>query len=175
MRRFALAHLQVTAPGTSELGTSDSDDLRKEFSGFNKTRRGDHKGERGMKIFAAAILAVLAAAFPAGAQEHAPRVETCRADLTTWNGEMSGYWGAENVKHDSSLPNKSAVSSLSAAELLNRAAEIGQCLNVDSSNRSAYEGLEALYLQIVGDRAQWFIKRHGLGRSFDKEDKAGMR
>jgi hypothetical protein len=128
-----------------------------------------------MKVLAATTLAVLAVALPAGAQEHAPVVGTCRANLTAWNGEMSGYWGTANVKHDSGLPNKGAVSSLGAAELLDRATEMGRCFTVDSPNGSAYEGLETLYLQIVGDRAQAFINRHRLSRSFYKEDQAGMR
>ncbi len=128
-----------------------------------------------MKALAAATLAVLAVALPAGAQEHAPTVETCRADLTAWNGEMSGYWGAGEAKHDSGLPDKSLVSSHTAAELLDRATEMGRCFTVDSPNGSAYEGLEGIYLQIVGDRAQAFINRHRLSRSFYKEDQAGMR
>ena len=128
-----------------------------------------------MKIVAAAILAVLAVALPARAQEYAPTVEGCRADLTAWNGEISGYWGAGETNHDSGLPDKSLVSSHSAAELLNRATQMRRCFTVDRPNGSAYEGLEGIYLQIVGDRAQAFINRHRLSRSFYKEDQAGMR
>ncbi|MGA8230441.1 MAG: hypothetical protein WB795_03085 [Candidatus Acidiferrales bacterium] len=128
-----------------------------------------------MKILAAATLAVLAVAWPARAQEHAPTVETCRADLTAWNGEISGYWGAGEAKHDSGVPDKSLVSGHSAAELLDRATEMGRCFTVDSPNGPAYEGLEGIYLRIIGDRAQAFINRHRLGRSFYKEDQAGIR
>jgi hypothetical protein len=67
---------------------------------------------RRLSILAVVLAAVLGMALPVRAQDHAPTVETCRAALTAWDGEMSGYWGAENVKHNSGLPNKSQVAAL---------------------------------------------------------------
>ena len=130
---------------------------------------------RTVSTLAVVLVAVLGMALRVRAQDHAPTVERCRVALTAWDGEMSGYWGAENVKQNSGLPNKSQVSSLSATELLDRSALMEQCASVDNPNGPAYAGLEALYREILGDRAQSFISRHKLNRSFFREDSQGLR
>lgn len=128
-----------------------------------------------MRRFAVIMLAVLAVALPASAQEHAPTVDTCRADFASWDSETDSYAQAETVRLDSGLPNKSELSRRSATELLKRIIEMGQCLSVDRPNLSDYSRLVGFYREVLGDRALSFIDRHGLSRSFYKEDKAGLR
>lgn len=103
---------------------------------------------------------------PSMLQEHAPTVDTCRADSSVWNRDLPLYKG------------------LSETELMKRAGEMSNCQTVDPAREGdtssllryiGYQRLEVFYRGQSEFRAVNFITRHGLWKQFEKEDEPNSR
>src|SRR6266849_904266 len=102
------------------------------------------------------VLLVLLAS--AGAQEHAPLPEQCKADYTLWK----------------TTDTKESLSKLSAEELSRREVEMWNCA-ASGAPGGEYLDLVSAYGLLVSKRFESYIRRHGEWHQFFAEDQGGVR
>jgi hypothetical protein len=137
-----------------------------------------------VKIIVRVVLAattVLAFAEVARDQEpqHAPTVQTCRADASLWySDEMNIEYGkAEVAWLSEKVPNRTAIGRLRLTEVDARAIELAECFQVDTDQNDHYKyhQAELFYKEVASDRYFHFLVRHNLLEQLMREDKQGLR
>lgn len=127
---------------------------------------------------ALAVLAVLL--FPptnAKLQQHAPTVDTCRADAAVWGNAQTRteYFNAETEKTRNGTPNRTPIAQLPVTEIHARQREMYDCQEVDPVRGNSYFDIGNFYYDVQADRWLAFIVRHNLREQFQREDAAGKR
>ena len=112
---------------------------------------------------------------PTRAQEHAPLLATCEADVALWFNmdEFTKYDNAQTVFYTSNTPNKTSLNSLPVTEVIARHEEMSKCYSM--TEREIYYRADNAYMGILHDRQTDFMVRHNLVRQFRAEDAAGKR
>jgi hypothetical protein len=128
-----------------------------------------------MKMIVLAVAILIATS--TFAQQHAPTVATCQADVAVWYGaEMATeYNNAETAWVRNVIPNRTEAAKLTIKEVIARQNEMTQCMKVDEEKLELYFSAQDFYHGIHCDRVMRFIDRHGLRGEFQKEDAAGKR
>jgi len=132
---------------------------------------------RRFAMFVGGVFSFFALSLNAGAQEHAPTLDVCRADAALW-GEIRAeidYINATAEKMSNSTPNRTEIAKLSLKEVNSRITEMVQCQSVDRESRDSYSKVEDFYVQVESDRWRAFIVRHNLYSQFEREDAEGKR
>jgi hypothetical protein len=107
--------------------------------------------------------------------DHAPSVETCRADKNLWADQITEYEYAEADYITKGLPNRTFIIGLTYNQLNIRPREMGQCAVVDTPMEAAYNQLLSRYSNARDDRFKFFVERHNLKKQMIAEDAAGKR
>jgi len=112
---------------------------------------------------------------PTLAQEHAPLLATCEADLALWYNpdEFTEYLNAQTAFLIDGTPNKTKLSRLSVVEVSARHEGMGKCWSM--THRDTYHDADNSYMSIFTDREHDFIVRHKLWDQFRTEDAEGKR
>jgi hypothetical protein len=112
---------------------------------------------------------------PVLAQEHAPLLATCEADLALWfnRDEFTEHLNAQTAFLIDKTPNKTGLNRLSVVEIIARHEEMGKCWSM--THRDIYHEADNSYMGIVHDREHDFIVRHNLVNQFRAEDAEGKR
>jgi hypothetical protein len=129
------------------------------------------------RLFASMSVVVLASSPVAVAQEHAPTLEQCRADVAVW-GDLSTqheYTKAEYRYLSSTDPNRTETNKLTIKQIFSRLDEMSDCGKVDAERWKVYSDTQDFYLHVYQDRMKSFLLRHHLYDQFMKEDDAGQR
>ena len=118
------------------------------------------------RCLAFAVLILAVAALPqgvslAGQVEHAPTVAQCQADQRLWFAKL------ETTPTDINLP---SFYTLQAWQH-----EMGDCEEVDDSNRLKYYNTREEASEVQSNHMLNFLSRHGLWNKFIEEDAAGKR
>jgi hypothetical protein len=123
----------------------------------------------------AAIALGLALCASTVAQEHAPLIATCEADVALWFNvdDFIKYNNAQTLFYTSNTPNKTSLNSLPVTEVTARHEEMSKCYSMTESE--IYYRADQSYMGILHDRQTDFIVRHNLMRQFRAEDAAGKR
>jgi hypothetical protein len=123
------------------------------------------------------LLALVVGVVPSLAQQHAPTIAVCRADVAVWNNQLlkSEYRAAEDAYRQNKTPNRSQVAMLSVHEVSARADEMDDCSKVDTEKEEAYLQATDFYSLVYDERVGHFLTRHKLWEKFFAEDEAGMR
>jgi hypothetical protein len=123
----------------------------------------------------AMILLGLALYVPILAQEHAPLLATCEADVALWYnaGDFTEYDNAQALFFTSKTPNKTQLNRLSVVEVIARHEEMGKCYLM--TGRDIYHTADNAYMGIYHDRETDFMVRHNLMNQFRAEDAEGKR
>ena len=121
------------------------------------------------------ILLGLGLFVPVLAQEHAPLLATCEADLALWydRDEFTDYLNAQTAFLLDGTPNKTKLNRLSVVEVVARHEEMGKCWSM--THRSIFHDADMDYMNIFTDREHDFIVRHNLSNQFRAEDAEGKR
>ncbi len=129
------------------------------------------------KRYLIGVLLVFSSPVHAKPQQHAPTLETCRADRAVWyNSEMSTeYMKAETARVSDGMKNRTPSAKLPLAEIITRHHEMADCQAVDPGNSDAYRAATEFYYGIYTDRCISFIVRHNLMEQLRKEDAEGLR
>lgn len=109
------------------------------------------------------------------AQDHAPSVVQCTADMRLWASQYLDYSAAESARLNQGTPNNTAMMKLSIRLLNARAAEMVQCDVVDPSNSQLYRQVTTALQEACDNRFLMFIARHHLKAQVYEEDEAGLR
>jgi hypothetical protein len=113
----------------------------------------------------------------AQAQEHAPTMDVCRADVALWDNseEQTDYLNQETKHINDGVRNANPIAKLTVREVFLRLSEMADCASVDEAKANSYRETVRFYSSVVADRYRSFIERHDLMRKFMAEDKAGAR
>ncbi len=127
-----------------------------------------------IKVIAALILGPALCA-PTMAQEHAPLLATCEADVALWydRDESTTYLNAQTAFWNDKTPNTTALNRLSLKEVIARHEEMGKCFTM--TNRQIYYDANTSYMGVYHDRVLDFMHRHKLMGQLMAEDAAGKR
>jgi hypothetical protein len=112
-----------------------------------------------------------------GAQQHAPTIAVCRADVAVWNDQSLKieYQTAEDAFNQNKTTNHSGVGILSVRDVSTRAHEMFDCSRVDSEKETTYLQAADFYTIVYDERVGHFLVRHNLWDQFFAEDEAGVR
>jgi len=124
-----------------------------------------------------ALLIVPCLLFSSKAQEHAPTMDVCRADVAVWDNkeEQTDYLNQETKHINDSVRNTNPIAKLTIREVALRSREMGNCASVDEAKANSYLEMMQFYSSVLADRYRSFIERHDLMGKFMAEDKAGAR
>ena|ERR1035438_3156931 len=126
-----------------------------------------------------AVLALLVSVSlsPINAQQHAPTIEVCRADVAVWGDPQAeiDYEKAEAEWFKNDVPDRTAIAKLSIREMSRRGDEMSQCEKVDPNQEKLYSGMQEFYNDVRRDRYARFLYRHHLMSQLEQEDTAGKR
>jgi len=131
-----------------------------------------------MKHLAAVVsIACLLFVSKSQAQEHAPTMAVCQADLALWHNteEETDYLNQETKRINDGVKNTNPLAKLTAIELTLRMIEMADCKSVDKAGSQDYYEMMRFYSDVVADRYRSFLERHDLMRKFRAEDDAGIR
>lgn len=123
----------------------------------------------------AMILLGLALYVPISAQEHAPLLATCEADVALWYNadDFTEYDNAQTLFFTNKTPNKTRLDLLPLTEVIPRHEEMGKCYLM--TGREIYHTADNAYMGIFHDRETDFVVRHNLMAQFRAEDAEGKR
>ena len=109
------------------------------------------------------------------AQEHAPLLATCEADVALWynTDDFIEYNNAQAAFFNDKTPNKSKLNLVPVTEVIARHEEMSKCWSMTHSE--IYHQADLSYMAIFHDRETDFMVRHNLMRQFRAEDAAGKR
>jgi hypothetical protein len=127
-----------------------------------------------------AVTTVLAFAGVACAQDrpqHAPTVQTCRADVALWYSDQINreYSKAEVEWKRHEVPNRTDTARLLLTEVDARREEMWKCWQVDYDQHDRYYVAATFYNEVFMDRCYRFIVRHNLLQQLTTEDEQGLR
>jgi hypothetical protein len=122
-----------------------------------------------------AVLLGLALCALGVAQEHAPLLATCEADVALWynTDDFIEYNNAQTAFFNDKTPNKTKLDLLPVTEVISRHEEMSKCWSMTHSE--IYHQADMSYMAIFHDRETDFMVRHNLMRQFRAEDAAGKR
>jgi hypothetical protein len=111
------------------------------------------------------------------AQQHAPTVAQCQADVALWGATNmeTEYNKAETAHTNVGTPNPTNLDKLPLDEIASRQVEMGDCARVDEGNYQQYYDANTFYYGIFASRVISFVKRHGLWDQMKAEDTKGIR
>ena len=120
------------------------------------------------------IFAVLVNAKP---QQHAPTVETCRADVALWYDANAAteYLKAETLHKSDNIKNLTPIAKLQLYEVKARGLELRDCQSVDKPQFENYFEAADFYYIVMVDRYGSFLRRHHLMEQLMREDAQGFR
>src|ERR1017187_5172934 len=120
-----------------------------------------HMERRGVAVLALVTLALLSTI---NAQEHAPTLAVCRADVAVWGNVQAetDYNNAETARVTNDVPNRTAIAKLSVKEVISRIREMVQCIDVDPDQEDSYYNVQEFYHSVQADCWRAFIVRHQL-------------
>jgi hypothetical protein len=95
--------------------------------------------------------------------------------MRLWSSQMDDYLAADTARINSGTPNKSEITKLTMAQLIDRAGEMAKCVVVDPTGQADYKQTASDYNSAYSDRLERFIVRHHLMDQVFKEDQAGLR
>jgi hypothetical protein len=123
-------------------------------------------------LFAVALFAI-----PTFAQQHAPTVATCQADLAVWYSTdmATEYLTAEAHWSTDKIRNRTEIAKAPISEVIARQHEMFDCEKVDEQKSSLYHEAGMFYTTVYTDRVVEFVSRHNLWDQFRKEDAEGKR
>jgi hypothetical protein len=110
------------------------------------------------------------------AQQHAPAIETCKADVALWDSreDRTEYMRAETVFLTDGVPNRTKISKLALTELIARLDEMNDCANMMPRD-DRYHAVADFYHDVMMERYFRFVLRHQLRDQVIKEDAQGIR
>ena len=110
------------------------------------------------------------------AQEHAPLLDQCKADLALWYSEedRTEYLKAEITHNTNGTKNPTDYARLPIKVIDFRIKEMGDCGAVSGQDEQYYKA-EIFYADIRCDRYFHFLARHHLMQQFLIEDEKGTR
>ncbi len=111
--------------------------------------------------------------------QHAPTVQTCRADVSLWYSRemVLEYKKAELAWIGDKVPNRTDAARLPLTEVDARTVEILECVqvDVDYDHHDRYYESATFYQEVSADRYYRFVVRHNLLQQLRREDKQGLR
>ena len=128
-----------------------------------------------MKIIATTIL-FLVLASAASAQQHAPTLDVCQADVAVWYSpeRAAEYNNAQARQMQRGVRNRNEYTQLPIKEVVARMKEMADCWEV-ADYTEVYFKAHLFFHSIYSDRMIDFISRHHLWEQFRSEDAAGAR
>jgi hypothetical protein len=133
--------------------------------------------EKAVRQLLALVFLLAISATSVMAQQHAPTVAQCRADVALWgNGIMvKEYYDAENAHMEDGTPDHTDVARLPVQEVILHRREMGDCASVDAENHVEYYEAARFYATVHSNRIFNFMARHNLWNQFRAEDAQGLR
>jgi hypothetical protein len=129
------------------------------------------------KLIGSFIAGLLLIAAPlVKAQEHAPLLDQCKADIALWYSDESEveYRKAENAHRTDGTKNRTDYAKLPIKVLNFRVGELVDCWSV-SGQDDRYFKAARFYGEIREDRYYRFLVRHHLIKQLLTEDEKGIR
>jgi hypothetical protein len=129
------------------------------------------------KYFVVLLALIFALPVTSEPQQHAPTLETCRADLALWYDKESAtkYNEAETLFISDGVKNLTPAAKLPLTEVEARLTEMGKCFYVDNQHLDDYYDADRFYSGVRSDRYAGFIHRHHLMAQLREEDAEGLR
>ena len=128
-------------------------------------------------LAATPMLAFAGAAHVQEPPQHAPTVQTCRADVSLWYNDEMGleYSKAQLAWIRDRVPNRTDAARLPLTEVDARTVELLECVQVDRDRHERYLEAKTFYNEVSADRYFRFLVRHHLVQQMRREDEQGSR
>ena len=132
------------------------------------------------RVGAVLVTVIMFSTHTLNAQEHAPTIDVCRADVAVWANVQTktDYNNAEANWVRNEVSNRTPIAKLSIKEVIRREDEMSQCMEVDpdkDAKDDSYFNAQSFYHSVLADRWIGFITRHHLMSQLRQEDAAGKR